>query len=50
MEETAGSVYRFPTVEVGTVKYLRVPKRCPKSNFPIGIIVLVEYDLNILVI
>ena len=26
-------------LKVGTVKYLRVPMRFPKSKFPIGIIV-----------
>ena len=37
-------------LEVGTVKYLRVPMRCPKFKFPTGIIVLYEYDLNVHVI
>ena len=31
------------TFVVGVVKYLRVSMRCPKSKFPIGIIVLDEH-------
>ena len=31
--------------DIGTVKYLRVPMRCRKHKFPIGIIVLYEFDL-----
>ena len=33
---------------VGTAKYLRVPVRCPKSKFQIGIIIFYEYNLTIL--
>ena len=29
-------------LDIGTVKYLRVPMRCPKHKFQIGIIVLIE--------
>ena len=34
-------------LEVGTAKLLRAPMRCPKSKFPIGIIVFYEYSLII---
>ena len=37
-------------LEIETVKYLRVPMWCPKSKFPIGIIVLYVYDLSVHVI
>ena len=31
-------------LEAGTVKYFRVPMRCPRSQVPNGIIILYEYD------
>ena len=41
-----GEGYQQPKhFEVGTVKYLRVPMRCPKSKFPSGIIVFYKLDL-----